>query len=130
MPDEPSGGARWLHRKLSIVGLDYRDHMDGLFPLLPWLHSSEACEHVFGESRRIVKDFTMLDLLYMVPKLRVKFRAAVLLAKASDSKARAAEYTHTYFDNTGLDVLALSTFPSDDDMKQPKNLTASLRYWA
>ncbi|KAJ7708424.1 hypothetical protein B0H16DRAFT_1746298 [Mycena metata] len=94
----------------------YRDSVDGIFPLLPWLHSSEACEHIFGESRRIVKDFTMLDFLYMIPKLRVKIRSAVLRAKASDSKARATGYSHTYFDNTGLDILALSTFPSDDDI--------------
>ncbi|KAJ7245054.1 hypothetical protein C8J57DRAFT_1082457 [Mycena rebaudengoi] len=94
----------------------HRDNVDGLFPLLPWLHSSEACEHVFGEARRIVKDFTMLDFLYMIPKLRIKIRAAVLRAKASDPKARAAGYTHTYFDNTGLDILALSTFPSDEDI--------------
>ncbi|KAJ7670785.1 hypothetical protein DFH06DRAFT_980885 [Mycena polygramma] len=67
-------------------------------------------------SRRIVKDFTMLDFLYMIPKLRVKIRAAVLRAKASDPKARAAGYSHTYFDNTGLDILALSTFPTDDDI--------------
>ncbi|KAJ7122137.1 hypothetical protein C8R44DRAFT_876453 [Mycena epipterygia] len=98
---------------LSLVYI-HRDHLDGIFPLLPWLHSSEACEHVFGESRRIVKDFTMLDFLYMIPKLHVKLRAAVLRAKASDPKARAAGYSHTYFDNTGLDILALSTFPSDD----------------
>ncbi|KAJ6615027.1 hypothetical protein B0H10DRAFT_2220789 [Mycena sp. CBHHK59/15] len=77
---------------------------------------SLACEHVFGEARHIVKDFTMLDFLYMVPKLRVKLRAAVLRAKASNPKARAAGYSHTYFDTTGLDILALSTFPTDADI--------------
>ncbi|KAJ7827971.1 hypothetical protein B0H14DRAFT_3719732 [Mycena olivaceomarginata] len=92
----------------------HRDHLNGLFPLFPWLHSSEACEHVFGEARRIVKDFTMLDFLYMIPKLRVKLRAAVLSAKISNPKDRAAGYSHTYFDATGLDILALSTFPDDD----------------
>ncbi|KAF8209530.1 hypothetical protein K438DRAFT_1503605, partial [Mycena galopus ATCC 62051] len=92
----------------------HRDHLDGLFPLLPWLHSSEACEHVFGEARHIVKDFTMLDFLYMIPKLRVKLRAAVLSAKTSNPKDRAAGYSHTYFDATGLDILALSTFPDDN----------------
>ncbi|KAJ7722682.1 hypothetical protein B0H16DRAFT_1334577, partial [Mycena metata] len=95
----------------------HRDSVDGIFPLLPWLHSSEACEHIFGESRRIVKDFTMLDFLYMIPKLHIKIRSAVLRAKASDSKAKATGYSHTYFDNTGLDILALSTFPTDDDIK-------------
>ncbi|KAJ6600651.1 hypothetical protein B0H10DRAFT_2230917 [Mycena sp. CBHHK59/15] len=62
----------------------HRDHIDGIFPLLPWLHSSEACEHIFGESRRIVKDFTMLDFLYMIPKLRAKLHATVVRAKASN----------------------------------------------
>ena len=38
----------------------HRDHLPDPFPLLPWLHSTEACEHGFGEARKIVKDFTML----------------------------------------------------------------------
>ncbi|KAF7349574.1 hypothetical protein MSAN_01682700 [Mycena sanguinolenta] len=97
----------------------HRDHLNNnIFPLLPWLHSSEACEHVFGEARRIIKDFSMLDFIYMVPKLRVKIRAAILRGKASDPKERAAGYTHTYFDSTGIDVLALSTFPNNDDIEQ------------
>ncbi|KAJ6538761.1 hypothetical protein B0H10DRAFT_2245563 [Mycena sp. CBHHK59/15] len=95
----------------------HRDYLTGLYPLLPWLHSSEACEHVFGESRRIVKDFSMLDFLYMIPKLRVKIRAAVLRGKTSNPKDRAAGYSHTYFDSTGLNILALSTFPSDTDIE-------------
>ncbi|KAJ7034214.1 hypothetical protein C8F04DRAFT_1350091 [Mycena alexandri] len=95
----------------------HRDNLDTVFPLLPWLHSSEACEHVFGESRRIVKDFAMLDFLYMIPKLRIKIRSAVLRAKASDSKTQASGYSHTYFDHTGLDILALSTFPNDNDIE-------------
>ena len=35
-----------------LIGLViiYRDHMDGeIYPLLPWLHSTEVCKHVFGE---------------------------------------------------------------------------------
>jgi hypothetical protein len=96
----------------------HRDHLTDLFPLLPWLHSTEACKHVFGEARRIVKDFSMLDFVYMIPKLRVKIRAAVLRAKTSNSKDRAAGYSHTYFDSTGLDVLALSIFPTDADIEQ------------
>ncbi|KAJ7909891.1 hypothetical protein B0H13DRAFT_1616161 [Mycena leptocephala] len=96
----------------------HRDHLDGIFPLLPWLHSSEACEHIFGEARHIVKDFTMLNFLYMIPKLRVKLRAAMLRAKSSNPKDRAAGYSHTYFDTTGLDILALSAFPSDDTIDE------------
>ena len=103
----------------------HRDHIDGIAPLLPWLHSSEACEHVFGEARQIVKDFTMLDLLYMIPKLRVKMRHAILDTQLSDPKARASGYSHTYFDLAGLNELNLATFPSDFDIRvQSENAAA------
>lgn len=97
--------------------LIHRDHLPDPFPLLPWLHSTEACEHGFGEARKIVKDFTMLDLIYMIPKLRIKIREAVFRAQGSDPKACAAGYNHTYFDNTGLNSLSLGTYPSDQDIK-------------
>ena len=94
----------------------HRDHIPGLYPLLPWLHSSEACEHVFGEARQIVKDFTMLDFFYIIPKLRVKVREAVLRAQSSDPKARANGYCHTYFDYQGIDLLALASYPNEADI--------------
>src|ERR1700733_448180 len=74
-----------------LIGLVfvYQDHFNGTFPLLPWLHSSETCEHIFGEAHQIVKDFTMLDFFYMMMKLR---------GQSSDFKARANGYCHTYFD--------------------------------
>ncbi|KAF8988917.1 hypothetical protein BDQ17DRAFT_1434816 [Cyathus striatus] len=50
----------------------------------------------------------------MVPKLRIKLREAVLYSKTSDPKARAAGYAHTWFDHTGVDLLALASFPSDE----------------
>lgn len=91
----------------------YRDHLDGIAPLLPWLHSTEGCEHVFGEARKIIEDFNLLDFLYMVPKLRVNLRWAVLNSKLSDPKATASGYNHTYFDTRDIDLLALATFPDD-----------------
>ncbi len=96
----------------------HRDSIDGVLPLLPWLHSSEACEHVFGMARKIVKDFSFLDFIYMLPKLRVAIREAVLRAQASDTRAQAAGYNHSYFDNTGIDPLALASFPTDDEILQ------------
>ena len=59
----------------------YRDHLhspDDTNPLLPWLHSTEQCEHIFGEARRIVEDFCFLDFIYMIPKLRVTIHEAML----------------------------------------------------
>ncbi|KAF8166954.1 hypothetical protein BJ912DRAFT_1149772 [Pholiota molesta] len=95
----------------------YRDELQGEVPLLPWLHSSEPCEHVFGESRDIVKDFTFLDFIYMIPKLRVKLHEAVLRGKSLNAKATASGYSHTYFDNHGLNLVILSTFPSDAEIQ-------------
>ncbi|THH21626.1 hypothetical protein EUX98_g8318 [Antrodiella citrinella] len=102
---------------ISLV-IIYRDHIkDGnIYPLLPWLHSSEPCEHVFGESRQIVADFTMLDYHHMVNKLTVKLREAVLCSRLSDSRATAAGYNHTYFDMCDMDLTALSSFPLQCDI--------------
>ena len=50
----------------------YQDHLGGEhYPLLPWLHSTEICEHVFAECRKLVKDFTHLNFLHMVPWLHI-----------------------------------------------------------
>jgi hypothetical protein len=94
----------------------HRDHLPTPAPLLPWLHSSESCEHTFGDARDVVKDFTFLDFIYMIPKLRIKLHEAALRGKASNGKARAAGYSHTYFDHEGLDLLVLSTFPTDAEI--------------
>ena len=79
--------AQYLIDSLIGLVLVYRDHLDGTLPLLPWLHSSETCEHVFGEARQIVKDFTMLDFFYMMTKLCMKLYEAVLRGNSSDFKA-------------------------------------------
>jgi hypothetical protein len=39
------------------------------YPLLPWLHSTEPCEHFFGVLHVLKKDFSYADVLYLQPKL-------------------------------------------------------------
>lgn len=96
----------------------YRDYYSTptLYPLLPWLHSTEACEHTFGSARQIVKDFTMLDFYRMIQKLRFKIREAVLLTEASSPKATASGYNHTYLLSGNVDLLALATHFSNDEI--------------
>ena len=104
-----------------LIGLVivYRDHMDGeIYPLLSWLHSTEVCEHVFGECRKLIKDFTFLDFIYMIPRLMILVRAAVNSRHTGDSKARASGYNHTYFDSEDIDLAMLSTFPSDNEFEE------------
>ena len=106
-----------IHGFLQIV-IIYRDYSGDVRPLLPWLLSTEVVEHVFGLCRQIVNDFTMLDFHYMVPKLFIKLRQAVLSSKFSDGKARASGYNHTYTDTRGIDIQALSLYPTNDDMNE------------
>lgn len=96
----------------------HRDHLEGKFPFLPWLHSTEACEHIFGICRQLIKDFTMLDFHYMIPKLYVRLREHSLFQKqqTSSGKATASGCNHTYTDLRRLDLAALSTYPSHDEM--------------
>ncbi len=98
--------------------LIYRDHTDGVrYPLLPWLHSTEVCEHLFGECRKLIKDFTYLDFIFMVPRLSILERTAMKFMQTTDSKARASGYAHTYFDHDNVDIALLSVFPSDEEVQ-------------
>ncbi|KAI0037793.1 hypothetical protein FA95DRAFT_1684813 [Auriscalpium vulgare] len=110
--------ASYLINALISLVFVHRDHYAGKYPLLPWLHSTEACEHVFGEARRIIKDFTMLDFYYMMPKLMIKLRETALRARTYDPKARASGYSHTYLDIHGIEMGILGVFPSDMDIEK------------
>ncbi|KAF7291444.1 hypothetical protein MIND_01289500 [Mycena indigotica] len=79
----------------------YRDDFPDT-PLLPWLHSSEACEHTFGICRQLVKDFTYLDFLYMVPRLQFPL----------DMPFYDLEHPMGKHEQEGL-----SSFPTTDEMK-------------
>ncbi|OBZ69091.1 hypothetical protein A0H81_10762 [Grifola frondosa] len=95
----------------------HRDHMDGkIFPLLPWLHSSKVCEHVFGECRKIVKDFTYLDFLYMIPRLHILLQSVIKLLPSSNAKDRASGYAHSYYDTDDIDLAQLAVFPTDTEI--------------
>jgi hypothetical protein len=39
------------------------------YPLLPWKHGTEACEHFFGIARQLHNDFKYNDILNLVPKI-------------------------------------------------------------
>ncbi|KAJ7712478.1 hypothetical protein B0H14DRAFT_3018370 [Mycena olivaceomarginata] len=117
--------ARILIEGIISLIIVHRDHVPGNCPLLPWFHSSEPCEHTYGNARKIVKDFTMLELIFMIPKLRITMREAVLAAKSSDPKARAQGYSHTYYDNTGTNLLNLAIYPSDADIEAASEVAAA-----
>lgn len=79
---------------------------------------TEPNEHVFGFLHDLVPDFTMLDLLRLVPKLAVRLMAA---CKRKSTKANfkktASGYSHTYADADNTDLLVLASFPTDEEME-------------
>jgi hypothetical protein len=99
----------------------YRDNYGSRFPLLPWLHSTEVCEHVFGVLRSLVKDFTMLDFYNLVPKLFLQLRVHTASSVHASGKETAAGYAHTWADCRGINLTALSAFPTDDQIHNAAN---------
>jgi hypothetical protein len=96
--------------------LIYRDHTDRSYPFLPWLLTTEPCEHIYGLSRKNVKDFDMLDFHYMVPKLFLSLREAAFSDRFVDGKARAKGYNHAHLDKRAINMRNLSIYPSDQEI--------------
>lgn len=87
------------------------------YPLLPWLHSTEPCEHLFGVLRSLKSDFTYSDFLYLYPKLRLLLMGAFKdLTTEQRAEQTSAGYHHTYFKADDLDLAALMQYPSDQDI--------------
>jgi hypothetical protein len=83
------------------------------------MHGSEANEHVFGFLRSLVPDFTMLDVLCLIPKLGVRLMAACKAKNVQvEFRRTAVGYSHTYFDASNISLGILSEFPSDHDIAQ------------
>ena len=105
-----------IHGLIGLIYI-YRDHLERPYPLLPWMHGSEPNEHVFGLLRSLVTDFTMLDIVRLIPKLNVRLMAACRAKNIKiDFKQTAAGYSHTYFDADEIPLGILSEFPSDHEI--------------
>ncbi|KAF4607769.1 hypothetical protein EYR40_000104 [Pleurotus pulmonarius] len=93
----------------------HRDHLSSPFPLLPWIHGSEANEHIFGLMRSTLPEFTIVDAIQMIPKLDVRLMAACQREiDTSDLRRGGAGYTHGHFDGSGVNLDTLSSFPSHE----------------
>jgi hypothetical protein len=96
----------------------HRNHCHpGPVPFYPWKHLTEVCKHLSGLMRKIVQDFTYLDFLYMVPDLHAML-ANISEGHGKDTRTSrpATGYSHTWTDQRGIDVVNLSTYPTDSDI--------------
>lgn len=88
-----------------------------MYPLLPWLHSTEVCEHLFGLLRQLKKDFSYIDVLELEPKLRTLLLGAFAdLSPEEQANQTASGYHHTYFKADDLDTAMLMIWPQDQEI--------------
>ena len=95
----------------------YRDHHKGDYPLLLWLHATELCEHIFAECRKLIKDFTHLNFLFMTVRIHVLVHAAAIFSRGTDPRARAMGYSHSYLDPETAEFKPLAVFPTDEEIE-------------
>lgn len=101
---------------LSLI-ITYRK-FHSLYPLLPWLHSTEPVEHLFGCLRTIKPDVTYADALQAECKLRTLMLGDFgQLSEEERANETAAGYHHTYFDAPDLDVENLRRYPTDAELQ-------------
>ncbi|KIK51925.1 hypothetical protein GYMLUDRAFT_145470, partial [Collybiopsis luxurians FD-317 M1] len=97
----------------------HRDHLPERYAVFFHLIGTSFCEHVFGFSRGGDPDFTMYSWYNLLPKIKLMLCNAILtLDQEKDGKARASGYNHSYLDRHGIDITALSAFPSDTEIDE------------
>jgi hypothetical protein len=72
--------------------------------------------------RKLIKDFTHMDVVYMIPKLRIILREAVFNKALTSAKDSSAGYNHSYFDTRQINLANLATFPSSEAMNDLADL--------
>lgn len=96
-------------------------------PFFPWRHSTEMLEHLFASARTLAPDFDALGFVQAANKLATLMEldiqldaqsAGLPLPTSSSAKGRAAEgYHHTYNRMDGVDLVNLSTYFTDADLR-------------
>ena len=87
-------------------------------PLLHWLSSTEICEHFFGCTWKIQKDFTFIEWSLMIPKL-VLLIAGEFKTKGFQTKSskHCSGYHHLWFEVIGINIINLATYTSDSEIQ-------------
>lgn len=95
----------------------YRLHRDVYpdYPFVPWLHSTEPNEHLYGVARTVKTDFTYLNFVQLVPKISTLLLGA-FGSRVADAKSNttASGYLHTYATHNKANLAALRTYQGDE----------------
>ncbi|RHZ82106.1 hypothetical protein Glove_114g59 [Diversispora epigaea] len=91
------------------------------FPLIPWMHGSEACEHVFGIARQICTDFDFAELLQMVSKISHYFKSTKTdnISIEREKSVRDGYIFDYNKENLTEDIISnLTRWPSDSEISR------------
>jgi hypothetical protein len=84
-------------------------------PLLPWIHSTKALEHFFGCARTTKADFTMAEFIANICKTILLMHGEIRMGMVqAPANAHQAGYHHFYHNTTGIDLVQLATYPSNN----------------
>jgi hypothetical protein len=95
----------------------YRNHLEKPCPLLPWHFGTEGAEHIFGDNRLLIPDFSVQQKLLLLARhyclVKASHRAKYL---QPNYKTQGRGYTHTYLSNDDtVNYENLSKFPTDKE---------------
>jgi hypothetical protein len=88
----------------------------------PSLH----CEHLFGTLRKLKANFSLMDFLLFIPKVRIllsgEFGDLLPQQKANET---ADGYHHTYFQTNDIDLKTLMIWPRDEELRGASTIAFS-----
>ncbi|SGY16077.1 BQ5605_C012g06753 [Microbotryum silenes-dioicae] len=102
---------------------------------IPWRHGTEMVEHFFGGLRKVVQEFDALEFLQSASKVTALLG---LMRKLKTETAGSRQgYHHTYDRLDDLDLVAMRTYPNDEEIQSTslvaaglaKELLLGLRMW-
>ncbi|KAJ7191259.1 hypothetical protein GGX14DRAFT_579109 [Mycena pura] len=98
----------------------HRDHLPSNIPLLPWKHASMGNEHIFAGLRDILEDFSLVQALNALPRLRATMTRAkqALFAKASIKKVRNGYSLCDLEEDKVINFANLASFPTDGKLTE------------
>ena len=86
--------------------------------MFPWLMSTEVVEHIFSICQQMVKDFTCENFQQMIPKVHIILHEVLFSVRINNGKVHTSGYSHTYTDSRGVDIKALSMYPTDEEIQR------------
>ncbi|EGG05841.1 uncharacterized protein MELLADRAFT_87741 [Melampsora larici-populina 98AG31] len=88
------------------------------YPLCPWKHGTESCEHIFGWMRVIAPRFTVLDARFMMPKIHAVVKSVMGgKIKIPPSEHMHSGYQYAWGDEEAVEAIELlKQFPTNAEI--------------